>query len=68
MTPLRTSRSAFVFSAAGFAAAAVFTGVSCLTSRASLSSLSPWKEGWRIWPSCVHSVKATSQSSEGLIQ
>ena len=52
------------------AAGTLFTGwgFSIITSAAFLSSLKPWKEGCRIWPSSVHSVKVTSQSKTGLTQ
>src|ERR1700730_2436481 len=43
-------------------------GRSRTTSAAFLSSLSPWKDGWRKVPSCVHSVKAISATNCGLTQ
>src|SRR5207237_1951306 len=44
------------------------TGRSRTTSAAFLSSLNPWKDGWRKVPSCVHSVKAISATNCGLTQ
>ena len=38
------------------------------TSRADLSSRSPWNDGARRRPSCVHSTNSTSQTSSGLTQ
>ena len=35
------------------------------TSRAGLSSRSPWNDGARRWPSCVHSANSTSHTSFG---
>src|SRR5258708_2322876 len=51
----------------GAAAGTLFTGwgFSIFTSAAFLSSLKPWNEGCRIWPSSVHSVKVTSHSKTG---
>src|ERR1700682_128756 len=44
------------------------TGRSRTTSAAFLSSLNPWKDGWRKVPSWVHSVKAISATNCGLTQ
>jgi hypothetical protein len=38
------------------------------TSRASLSSRTPRKTGWRSFPSAVHSLKATSTTTRGVTQ
>ncbi len=43
-------------------------GRSRTTSSARLSSRSPWNDGCRIFPSPVHSVNATSQTSSGRTQ
>ena len=43
-------------------------GRSRRTSSAGLSSRSPWNEGARRWPSCVHSANSTSATSLGSTQ
>jgi hypothetical protein len=47
-------------------AAATRSARSRTTSRAFLSSRSPWNDGWRSVPSRVHSVNDTSPTSVGL--
>src|SRR5207253_881786 len=49
-------------------ARAAAAGCSRRTSRAGLSCRSPWNDGCLIFPSLVHSVKTTSQTSAGLTQ